>query len=129
MQTRDAGSLGSDGEADGRAETESRNQDRPPRKFRREIIERSPHGILLATPFVVNSFAQPNATEVETQDRNAKLVQRLRRLKDDFVVHRPAKQWMRMADHCDEWRLGSQRRPEQRLETALRSGEKKTGMG
>jgi hypothetical protein len=91
-------------------------------------MERGPNIILLAPPFVVNSFTQANATEIETQDGNAKLVQCLCRLKDDFVVHRPAKQRMRMADHCDEWRHGNRRGPEQRFEAALRSSEKQTAM-
>lgn len=114
--------------AHGRTKTESGDKYRPSRKFPRQIIERRPHVLLLATPFVVNSFAQARPSKIESQDRNSKFVQSLRRLKNHFVVHRPAEKRMWMADHRDEGRLRGRRRPKQRFEPPRRTREKKFTM-
>ena len=110
------------------AETESSDQNRPLRKFRRQIIKRRPHIILFAPAFVVHSLTQSSTAKVEPQDGDAKLVQRLRRLENSFVVHGPAEQRMRVANYSDKRGISKRRGLQQRFELPCRPGEKKLTM-
>jgi hypothetical protein len=70
----------------------------------------------------VYAGARSRAAKIESQDRNTKGIQRFRRLVNHFVVHRPAKERMRMADNRGERRMrGSGWGPENRLEASGRS--------
>ncbi len=62
--------------------------------------------ILLAVSEVVLSLAQAGASEVEAQDGNPKLGERLHRVVDDLVVQRTASGRMRMTDERGVGRIG-----------------------
>jgi hypothetical protein len=54
--------------------------------------------LLLAEPFVMRAFAQTDPSKVEPRDGQSKSMNRFRGLINNFVVHRSAKQGMRVAD-------------------------------
>jgi len=55
---------------------------------------------------VVFPGAQTRAAKVEAQDRKSKRVQRLHRMENHLVVHRSAKNRVRMADESGVRRIG-----------------------
>ena len=67
-------------------------------ELRVEPIERGLNVFDFSFALVVLAFAQSRSAKVESKHREAKAVQRLHRVEDDFVVQRPAKQGMRMTD-------------------------------
>ena len=87
-------------------------------------IERRADIIHFAIPMIVFALAQSRAAKVESQHGKSKTVQRLHRVKHDFVVQRPAKQRMRMAN---QRRMGCVLRAgiQQRLQPSGRTVEKK----
>src|SRR5450631_2313798 len=74
------------------------------------------------------SGTQSGAAKVEAQHGKSKRMQRLHGMKHDLVVHRPAKQWVRMADQSGMRRIGLAR-IEQCLEPAGRAVEKQRADG
>ena len=66
--------------------------------LRGQKIDYGQNVVRLAHPFVVRSIAQAHAAKVEAHDGQRKSMNRFRRLINHFVVHRPAKQRMRVAD-------------------------------
>ncbi len=80
------------------AKTESREEQRHARIFLREKIDHRQNVVYLADPFVVHAFAEAHASKVEPRDGQPKPMDRFRGLVNHFVVHRPAKQRMRVAD-------------------------------
>jgi len=87
-------------------------------------VERSTNIFDFSNTFVVLSLAQSSSAEVEAQHGEPKAVQRLHRVKHDFVVKCPAEQRMRMTHNrrvsCI---LGS--RIEQSFKASCRTVEKK----
>src|SRR5271157_3029511 len=79
------------------AEGETGEDDRQP-ELALQPCQRCLHVGDLATSLIVLASAQSRPTEVEPQNWKAEGVQRLHGMEDDFVVHRPAKHGMRMAD-------------------------------
>src|SRR5579864_6536511 len=63
-----------------------------------EPIERRTHILCFSKSVVVIPLAEPSFTEVETQHREPKSIQRLHGMEDHFVVHRPAIHRMGMTD-------------------------------
>ncbi len=98
------------------------------RKFRCEIVERGADVVLFALAAIVNSLALSGTAEIETQHRDAAQMQRLSRAVNDFIVHRAAEEWMRMADDSGEQRMFRGHGPEQRFEAAGGPCEKKIAM-
>src|SRR5579872_170187 len=90
-----------------RAKRKSR-EDQRQMKFGIEPVKRSAHVFDLALALVVFALAQARAAKVEAQHRETKAVQRLHSVEDNFIVQRPAKQRMRMADDgCKSGILGA----------------------
>ena len=89
--------------------TESREEQRHTRDIPPQENQSRPRTSCVSpTPFVVGSFAEANAAKIKPHDRQAKPVNRFRGLVNHFIVHRPAKQRMRVADDR------GQRRPARR---------------
>ena len=80
-----------------RAKRKSRKDQRQV-KLGIEPVKRSAHVFDLPLALVVFALAQARAAKVEAQHGKTKAVQRLHGMEDDFIVQRPAKQRMRMAD-------------------------------
>src|SRR2546425_547006 len=80
-----------------------------------EVIHHRLQIVLLAPPAVVFSAAATDAAEIETQGRETGAHDRLGRGVHDLVVHRPAEQRMRMADHSGRRRRRSATRPGRRI--------------
>jgi len=95
---RDARVLAANTETYPRAKAESRKQQRHAWKLRPQKIERGPNIALLAVAAVVFALAQACAAKIKPQHGNAEGIDRFRRLINHFVVHRSAKERMRMAD-------------------------------
>jgi hypothetical protein len=71
--------------------------------------------------------AQTRASKIEAKYGQAERIQRFRSLVNHFIVHRPAKQRMRMTDNGRKWRpmpLRSRRRPQNSFEPAGRPFQK-----
>ena len=64
-----------------------------------EPVKRRAHVVDFPVAVVVFALAQSRPAKIEAQHRKTKTVQRLHGVEDDFVVQRPAKQRMRMANH------------------------------
>ena len=62
-------------------------------------IERGAHVVNLSLTKVVFAMAQSGTAKIEAQHWKAETVQSLHGVKDDLVVKRPTKEWMRMAHH------------------------------
>lgn len=107
-------------------ETESAHKQRNAWKFRREKIECDAHIIPFGFAAIVFSFAQSRSAKIETQNGKSKRVQGFRRLVNDFVVHRPAKQRMRMANDRGHRRHTAARTPQNRFQAARRPSQKET---
>ncbi len=108
------------------SKTESCEQHRNSGKLPSKKIERGENVLLLALAAIVNAGAESCAAKIKSQNRNPPGVQRFCRLVNDFVVHRAAKQRMRMADDGGERRARrGRRRPENRFEASRRSFQKK----
>src|SRR4029077_5592379 len=120
---RDARVFAADAHANPGAETESRNQQRDPGEFGSKKVERGADITLFSPAAVVHAGAESCAAKIESQNRYAKGIQRFRRLINDFVVHRAAKERMRMANDGSERRTRGSggRRPENRFEASSRS--------
>jgi hypothetical protein len=77
---------------------------------------------VLGLTFAVSmfSFAQAKPSKIEAQDRKSEAIQRLHGMEDDFVVHRPAINRMRVAN---QGRMGCvlSTGVEQRFESARRA--------
>ncbi len=86
------------------AETESREQKWHTRKLGSKKVQRGADIASLAESAIVYAGAESRAAKIESQNRYAQCVQRFRRLVNHFVVHRPAKERMRMADNGGERR-------------------------
>src|SRR5579872_1914589 len=69
-------------------------------EFTIQPFECRPHIVDFTYAVIMLPLAQSRSAEVEAQHREPEAVQRLHRVKDHFVVQRPAKQWMRMTDQC-----------------------------
>ncbi len=107
------------------AKTESCEQERDARKFEREKIERGADILPFAKSAIVYTGAAASAAKIETQHRDAKGIERFRRLVDHLVVHGAAKERMRMADDRSERRmLNAGWFPEDRFEASCRSWQK-----
>src|SRR5689334_10361728 len=117
-QLRHSRVLAADAQSHIRAEAESAEQNRLRWEFLRQMVERGAHVVRFAPAAVVDSLAQPRAAKIESQYGNSMLVQNLRHLEDDFVVHGAAEERMRMAHHGDSRRLCRRCRPEHRLQPA-----------
>src|ERR1700688_1936450 len=63
-----------------------------------EPVERGTNVVNFAAAMIVLAMAQSRAAKIEAQHRKTKTVQRLHGMKDDLIVHGPAKQGMRMTD-------------------------------
>ena len=63
-------------------------------------LQRNLHVVDLAAAAVVLALAASNAAEIEAQHGKAKTIQHLHGVINDFVVHRPAKQRMRVGDEA-----------------------------
>ena len=74
------------------------------------------------------AFARTSASKIETQDRQAAAMQRLRGLVHDLVVHRAAIERMGMANERGHWRICIGRSPEQSLELASGTVQEKIAM-
>src|SRR5438132_13485 len=108
------------------SKTESRQQDGNSRKFPGKKIERGANVVLLTLAAIVNAGAEPCAAKIESQNRKPPGIQGFRGLVNHFVVHRAAKQRMRMADNGGERRArGRGRRPENCFEASGRSLQEK----
>src|SRR5208282_5950295 len=94
-----------------RAEAEAAEQNWPVGKFARQIVESGANVILFAAAVVVCAFAESRAAKIQAQHRNAPAMNCFRRLKDPLVVHRAAKQGMRVADDRRETRICVRNRP------------------
>src|SRR5713101_3965532 len=124
-QVRDARVFAADAHAKPGTETESRKQQRHARKLRSNKFQRGADITLLAETAVVYAGAEPCAAKIESQNRNAKGIQRFRRLVNHFVVHRTAKKRMWMADNRGERGMrGGGRGPENRFEASGRTIQK-----
>ena len=67
--------------AEGKASKDKRQM-----KFRIEPIERRADVVDFSVPVIVFSVAQSSTTEIEAQHRKTEAIQRLHRMKHDFVV-------------------------------------------
>src|SRR5260370_3491392 len=103
-QVRDARVFAADPHANPGAKTESRKQQRHTGKLGSKKVQRSANIVPLAKTTVVNPGAQPCTAKIEPQYGDTEGIQRLRRLVNHFVVHRAAKERMRMADNRGELR-------------------------
>src|SRR6185437_2975901 len=111
-----------------RAEAEAGQQDRARREFTRKIIERGANVVLLAAAVVVNPFAQSRPAKIETKHGETRVMERLRRAKDHFVVHGPAEERMRMAHDRYARRTCFRRGPEHGFETPCGAWYEKIAM-
>ncbi len=93
-------------------------------KFRIQPVKSRANVFDFSVAVVVLAVAQPGAAKVETQHRKTKAVQRLHGVKDNFVMQRSAKQWMRVTNHRCMSRIGGTR-IEQGFEPSRRAFEKK----
>jgi len=89
-----------------------------------EPVKRCPHILDLTFPMRVFALAEARAPEIKAQYRETKTVQRFHGMKHDFVMQRPAKQRMRMANQRGMRGVGSAC-IEQGLEFARRTIKKK----
>src|SRR5438128_242551 len=104
-QVRNARVFAADAQTYPGSKTEPRQQNWNSRKLPGKKIERGANVVLLPLAAVVNARAESCAAKIESQNRNPSAIQRFCGLIDHFVVHRPAKQRVRMTDH------GGERRP------------------
>ncbi len=104
--------------------TKTRNQKRNVWIFRGQKIQRRARIVTLAHAAIVFPFAHSRSAKIETQNRKSQRVQRFRRLINHFVVHRSAKQRMRMTHERSHRQRPFARAPENGLQTARRSREK-----
>jgi len=86
---------------------ESRNEKRNAWEFGSKKIQRRANVAALPFAAIVLPFAQTRSTKIETQYGKPKRVQRFCGLIDHFVVHRPAKQRMRMTHQRGQTRRTS----------------------
>jgi len=105
-------------------ETESGNEKRNIWKFGSEKFQRRTN--IAAFPFaaIVFSFAHSRSAKIETQHWKSKRIQRFRSLIDHFVVHRAAKERMRVANDRSHRRRTHARAPQNSFQTPCRSCEK-----
>ena len=127
-QVRDALVRAARAQSHQRTEAKAREKNRPPRKFRRKIIERGTHVACFARAAIMLSFALARAAEIEAQHGNVTKMQRFGRLIHNFVVHRAAEKRMRMADHADQRRISDRHGPEQRLQAPGGARDKEIAM-
>jgi hypothetical protein len=114
-----------DAHTDPRAKAEPRKQQRHPGNFCSKKIKRGANVVLLALAAIVNPGAKSGATKIKSQNRNTQGVQRLRRLVNHLVVHRAAKQRMRVANHAGKRRSPGRRwLPENRFKPSSRPFQK-----
>lgn len=101
------------------AETESRQQQRHTGKFSSKKIQSGANIALLAATAIMYAGTHARAAKIKSQNWKDKGIECLRRLVNHFIVQRPAKQWMRMADNGGHRRRRiAQRRPENRFKPA-----------
>jgi len=62
-------------------------------------VKSATHIFQLSLAMIMFPMTKPRAPKVEPQHRKPKTVQRLHGMKHNFVMQRPPKQWMRMANH------------------------------
>jgi hypothetical protein len=105
-------------------ETKSRHKQRNVWKFASEKIQSSTRVATLAISAIVLAFAQSSSAKIEPQNRKPKRVQRFRRLIYDFVVHRSAKERMRVANHRSQRRRARAGTPQNSLKLPGRTSEK-----
>jgi len=67
-------------------------------KFPSEKVERRLNIALFTQTTAMRSRTQSRAAKIEAQNWNAEGIKGFGCLVDDFVVHRPPKKWMRMAN-------------------------------
>ena len=92
-------------------------------KFRIQPIECSADIVDFANTMIVFTLTQSRATKIKAKHREPERMQRLHRMKHDFVVQSSAKQWVRMANQS---RVRSVLRPsvQQRFEPSRRTLKK-----
>ena len=122
---RDARIFAADAQADPGAKTESCEQERHTRKLGNKIVQRGPDIALLAETTVVDAGAESCIAKIEPQHWDTDGIQRFRCLINHFVVHRPAKKRMGVADNCSERRTpGRGRFPQDCFKPSGRSFQK-----
>ena len=67
-------------------------------KFLIEPIERGADIVQFPVTVIMRSLAESGAAKIKPQYRKAKMIQRLHRMEDDFIVQRSTINRMRMAD-------------------------------
>ena len=87
-----------DGEGDEGSEGVPGDQEAPAGKEPRQVIQDGAQVVLLAAPAVVRASASADPAEIETQDGDAGVDDRLGGGVHDLVVHRAAEQGMGVAD-------------------------------
>ena len=97
-------------------------------KLRIKPVKRSPNVLNLSVAVIVFTLAQSRAAKIEAQHRKTKSVERFHRMEHNFVVQRPAKQRMWMANHRRMRRV-LRTRVEQSLQPARRPLEKQRTNG
>ena len=83
-------------------ETKAGKQQRYARILQGQKIERRRDVVALPAPFIVFALARAHPSKIETQNGYSKAMQCFRSLVNNFIVHRAAKQRMRMAHHGRE---------------------------
>src|SRR5580658_6721042 len=102
----------------------TRNQQRHVWIFHGEKIQRGTHIVTLAHAAIVLSFAHSRSAKIKTQYRKSQRVERFCRLIHYFVVHRPAKKRMRVANERGHWRRAFAGAPENGFQSPGRAGKK-----
>ena len=98
QELRDAWVPAASSQTDPGAKTETREEQGHAGIFRGQKIKYGDNVLLLTNPFVVSSFAQAHSAKVEPHDGQRKPMNCFGGLINHFVVHRPAKPGMGVAD-------------------------------
>ena len=120
-QFRDARILAANPQAHPGSKTKSRKQNLTLRKFFAKVIERRADIVLFAAPVIVHTFAQTDAAEIKSENRNVAGVNRFGRAENHFVVKRAAEHWVRVAHDGDERWMRLRRGPKRGFDATRRT--------